>query len=491
MAFNYNSDNYNSETIDRSNPMSIFNYSRHLIGQSLRSLLGDSVIEHKRNGKGGLGQMVEELFFNYDVNSNREADFEDAHVELKCTPLLKSKSDNSYRIKERLVCTMIDYFEIVDTAFEDSHLISKCQLMLLLFYLHVNGNEIYDYEFLFRILWQLPEKDLILIKKDYQTIADKVRRGEAHLLSEGDTLYLGACRKGQKGDSPQAQPNSEIKANKRAFSLKPAYMRYILNHVIESGNNYFTNFTEVDNPKFELVSSEELQKGTFEEVILKRFAPYIGKNYVQICDMLGMEAYQAKNKYADIAALIASNSESKRLSNSDEFIKSGIIVKTIRLKNNGMPKESMSFKNIDYCEIYDNDDWTESETYEIFTNRFMFVVFKPVSGEKITVYNNSTKQNITEQSYILDSVFFWTMPQEDLEIARAYWENIRHAVISNNITSRAFWSIGDHRKFHVRPKAIVKSDQAVNPNGGFCDKYCYWFNAEYVKQIIDNEKTNE
>lgn len=486
MAFNYNND-----TIDSTNPMSIFNYSRHLIGHSLRSLLGDSVIEHKRKGKGGLGQMVEELFFNYDVNSNREADFADAHVELKCTPLLKSKSDDSYRIKERLVCTMIDYFEIVDTAFEDSHLISKCQLMLLLFYLHVNGNAIYDYEFLFRILWHLPEKDLILIKKDYQTIADKVRRGEAHLLSEGDTLYLGACRKGQKGDSPQAQPNSDVKANKRAFSLKPAYMRYILSHVVESGNNYFTNYTEVDKPKFELVSSEELQKDTFEEVILRRFAPYIGKNFVQICDMLGIEAYQAKNKYADIAALIASNSESKRLNNSDEFIKSGIIMKTIRLQNNGMPKESMSFKNIDYCEIYDNDDWAESETYEIFTNRFIFVVFKPVFGRKITVYNNSTKQNVTEQSYILDSVFFWTMPQEDLEIARDYWENIRHAVISNNITPMFFWSISDHRKFHVRPKAKVKSDKAINPNGGFCDKYCYWFNAEYVKQIIDNEKTNE
>jgi len=482
---------YNNDTIDRSNPMSIFNYSRHLIGNSLHSLLGDSVIEHKRKGKGGLGQMVEELFFNYDVNSSREADFTDAHVELKCTPLLKSKSDDSYRIKERLVCTMIDYFEIVNTSFEDSHLISKCQLMLLLFYLHVSENAIYDYEFLFRILWQLPEKDLILIKKDYQTIAEKVRRGEAHLLSEGDTLYLGACRKGQKGDSPQAQPNSEIKANKRAFSLKPAYMRYILNHVIESGNNYFTNYTKVEKPKFELVSSEELQKNSFEDVILKRFAPYMGKNYVQICDMLGIEAYQAKNKYADIGALIASNLESKRLSNSDEFIKSGIIMKTIRLKNNGMPKESMSFKNIDYCEIYDNDEWTESETYEIFTNRFMFVVFKPVSGEEITVYNNSTKRDVTEQSYILDSVFFWTMPQEDLELAKDYWENIRQAVISNNIVPSSFWSIGNHRKFHVRPKARVKSDQAINPNGGFCDKYCYWFNAEYVKQIIDNEKTDE
>ncbi|MCM1028524.1 MAG: hypothetical protein NC484_02800 [Alloprevotella sp.] len=469
--------------------MSIFNYSRHLIGNSLHSLLGDSVIEQKRKGKGGLGQMVEELFFNYDVNSNREADFADAHVELKCTPLLKSKSDNSYRIKERLVCTMIDYFEIIETPFEDSHLILKCQLMLLLFYLHVSGNAIYDYEFLFRILWQLPEKDLILIKKDYQTIADKVRRGEAHLLSEGDTIYLGACRKGQKGDSPQAQPNSNIKANKRAFSLKPAYMRYILSHVVDSGKDYFTNYAEFEKPKFELVSSAELQNDTFEDVILKRFAPYIGKNYIQICEMLGIEACQAKNKYADIAALIASNSESRRLSVAEEFIKSGIIMKTIRLQNNGMPKESMSFKNIDYCEIYDNGDWVGSETYEVFTNRFMFVVFRPATGEQITIYNNRTKQNVTEQSYILDSVFFWTMPQEDLELAKDYWENIRQAVLSNHIAPKSFWSISDHRKFHVRPKARVKSDKAINPNGGYCDKYCYWFNADYVKQIIDNANT--
>lgn len=476
---------YRKDTFDASNPVSIFNYSRHLMGHSLHSLIGESVVEHKRRGKGGLGQMVEELFFNYDVNSNREADFAEAHVELKCTPLLKSKSDDSYRIKERLVCTMIDYFEIVNTSFENSHLISKCQLMLLLFYLHVNGKAIYDYEFLFRILWQLPEKDLILIKNDYQTIVDKVRRGEAHLLSEGDTIYLGACRKGQKGDNPQSQPNSDIKASKRAFSLKPAYMRYILSHVVESGENFFTNYTEAEKPKFELVSAKELQNSSFENVILKRFQPFIGKNYIQICELLDIEAYQSKSKYADSSALIASNKESKRLSTSEEFIKSGIIMKTIRLQKNGMPEESMSFKNIDYCEVYENDDWYESETYELFTNRFMFVVFKPVENEEITIFNNSTKSSVTEQAYVLDSVFFWTMPTNDLDIAKEYWQNIREAVISNDITPQSFWSIGDHKNFHVRPKARVKADKAINPNGGFCDKYCYWFNADYVKQIIE------
>lgn len=476
---------YQDASFDAKSPLSIFEYSRFLIGHSLHSLIGDAVVAHKRNGKGGLGQMVEEFFFKYGINSNREADFKDAKVELKCTPLLKSKTDNTFRIKERLVCTMIDYFELVDTRFEDSHLLAKCQLMLLLFYLHISGTPVYDYEFLFRILWQIPDKDLLLIKNDYETIANRVRRGEAHLLSEGDTMYLGACRKGQKGDSLQSQPFSAVKANKRAFSLKPAYMRYILKHVVDSGNNFFTNYKFSDTLKYELVSTQELEKSSFENIIINRFTQFYGLNYIEICEKLGITPYQAKSKYADVSGLIASNSKSKRISEAEEFVKSGIMMKTIRLRENGMPKEAMSFKNIDYQEVYENDNWLESETYEIFTNRFLFVVFKPKQDEKIVVRNNMSKEKVTEQSYILDRVFFWTMPSDDLDCAQRYWEHIRENVMANRIHLHSFWSISDNKNFHVRPKATKKTQLTPNPNGGDAEKYCYWFNANYVKRIID------
>lgn len=156
---------FQEATYDKRNPLSIYEYSRFLIGQSLHTLLGDIAVDFKRRGKGGLGQMVEELFFKYEINSSPNPDFSEAQVELKCTPLLKSRKSDKYRIKERLVCTMINYFEVADTRFEDSHLVSKCKLMLLLFYLHLKGTEIYDYQFLFRILWKIPDKDLLLIKK--------------------------------------------------------------------------------------------------------------------------------------------------------------------------------------------------------------------------------------------------------------------------------------------------------------------------------------
>lgn len=473
--------------IDRSDPLSIYEYSRYLMGNSIHDVAGDQAVAQARKGKGGLGQMVEELFFGYEINNNPEADFSEAGVELKCTPLLPRKQEDGYRIKERLVCTMIDYFELVRTPFEQSHLLMKCRLMLLLFYLHRYDVPAYDFRFLFRVLWELPEKDLLIIRQDYETIAEKVRRGEAHLLSEGDTNYLGACRKGQKGESLQAQPFSAEMAKRRAFSLKPAYMRYILEHVANSGDGSFTNYARKETPEFELVDTHELAAKSFESIILERFRPFIGLNLIDICGRIGILPYQAKSKYADISALIASNGASKRLSTSEEFEKSGIVMKTVRLDANGMPRESMSFKNIDYQEIAENDEWTDSELYEIFTGRFLFVVFRP-DGKTITLRNNVTGQTVAEPSYVLDDVFFWTMPSSDLETAQEYWEDIRRNVLADNISLQAFWNIGRHSKFHVRPKATNKDQLAANPNGGLCPKYCYWFNADYVKGIIDSHK---
>lgn len=165
-------------------------------------------------------------------------------------------------------------------------------------------------------------------------------------------------------------------------------------------------------------------------------------------------------------------------------------MKTIRLRNNGMPKESMSFKNINFCEVFDNDIWEESEAYEIFTTRFMFVVFVPVQNKSIKFVNAKTNETVLEPEYVLKKVFFWTMPTDDLNIANQYWLNIRQNTIDNNLELSSFWSLSDHNKFHVRPKAAKATQLTVNPHGGECKKYCYWLNAEYVKEIIDNASNN-
>lgn len=457
---------------DKFSATSIYEYSKGLLGKTLREFIYEGYVT--KAGKGGIGQMVENLYFFLDTNNNPEADFSSAGMELKCTPLKLGKS-NEYLIKERLVCGMINYCDVIKEDFEHSHFYLKCQLMLLMFYLYRQGHDNLDLEFIFSVLWKLPEKDLLIIRQDYEIIIDKIRRGEAHLLSEGDTMYLGACRKGQKGDSLMTQPYSNEGAPRRAFSLKMAYMRTVLQYVVTSKEKAVTNFTP---HKEQLVSAKDLATETFDDILLRRFKPYISKEYHIIANELGVDiSNNPKNKYAMIANSIASNGKYSNINRSEEFLKAGLTMKTIRIEYNGAIKEAMSFENIDYIEIAECDNWLESRLYELFSSRFMFVVYR--------------EQQEGSEDYALDDVFFWTMPQADLSLAENYWEHIRTNVINEQISQEYWWKAKDKKKFHVRPKAQKATDMAPTHTGGQAKKFCYWFNNDYVREIINHRNTKK
>ena len=453
---------------DKTNASSIFKYSKGLLEKTLREFVWEGY-EHKK-GKGSLGQMVENIYFFLETNSNPSSDFSEAGMELKCTPLKKSKQDE-YLIKERLVCNMINYCEAVKEDFEHSHFYLKCQLMLLLFYLHQSGCNNLDLKFIFSVLWKLPEKDLLIIRHDYDVIIEKIKQGKAHELSEGDTMYLGACRKGQKGESLMRQPyNSEVDAPRRAFSLKMAYMRTILNFVVNSGKNAVSN---IAGTKSELVSTEALRKHSFDDILLSRFKPYLHLNYTKIAKKKNVDiSNNPKNKFAMIANAIAASVKCANVNRSEEFLKAGLTMKTIRVQANGNIKEAMSFENIDYIEVAECEDWFDSRLYELYSSRFMFVIFK--------------EQNTGKEDYVLDDVFFWTMPQADLKLAEDYWNHIKANILADHISEEYWWKGTDKKKFHVRPKAQRATDLAPTPNGKGAKKFCYWFNNDYVREIVDN-----
>lgn len=454
---------------DKSDAISIFEYSKKMLHKALRDFLTEDY--KPRKGKGGLGQMVENIFFQLETNNNPEADFSAAGMELKCTPL-KSGKNQEYLIKERLVCNMINYTEVVNESFETSHFYLKCQLMLLLFYLYKKDQNNLDLEFIFSVLWKLPEKDLLIIRHDYEVIIDKIKHGEAHLLSEGDTMYLGACRKGQKGDSLMQQPFSPIGAPRRAFSLKMAYMRTILKYVLNSGRDAVANFKLSQQ---QLVSANSLYENNFDEIIINRFAKYMGVDYEEIAKETCVDiSRNPKNKFALIASAVAAAGKCGNVNKTEEFLKAGLTMKTIRVQADGTIKESMSFENIDYMEIAECNDWYESRLYEIFSSRFLFVIFR--------------EQHKGCGDYRLDDAFFWTMPQEDLTFAEEYWHHIRNNVLANHISEEYWWKAGDRKKFHVRPKAQKSKDMAPNPNGGRAKKFCYWFNNDYITEIINSKK---
>lgn len=459
--------NHSKLPYDITSAKSIFEYSKGLLGKTLRDFAWDSY--EPKTGKGSLGQMVENIYFLLETNCYPGADFTEAGLELKCTPLKKSKQEELL-IKERLVCNMINYFEVVEQDFEHSHFYLKCQLMLLLFYIHQANCDNLDLEFLFSVLWKLPEKDLLIIRHDYDVIIDKIKQGKAHELSEGDTMYLGACRKGQKGESLMKQPNNDIEAPRRAFSLKMAYMRTVLEYVLNSGKNAVSNVAGVQS---ELVSTKALQKHSFDDILLSRFKQYLKMPYKRIAKRKKIDiSNNPKNKFAMIANAIAASTKCSNVNRSEEFLKAGLTMKTIRVQANGNIKESMSFENIDYIEVAECVEWIDSRLYELYSSRFMFVVFR--------------EQNQGKEDYVLDDVFFWTMPQKDLDLAEEYWNHIKTNILEDHISEEYWWKGADRRKFHVRPKAQKALDIAPTPNGKGAKKFCYWFNNDYVREIVDN-----
>lgn len=239
---------------DKENAFSIYQHAMKLTGQSLSEV---SEITHETTNsrnRGDLGTLVEKYYFKHQPIDNHGPDFAEAGLELKTTGVLK-KHGGRFQAKERLVLTMINYEAIVNETWETSSFLKKCKLILVLFYLYNKEVPVEERKFVlepyvFALPTELrfsdenewlekvtiPDEDARAIKNDWEFIRNKVMQGKAHELSEGDTFFLGACRKGSGGESEtlRSQPFSSEKAKARAFSFKQSYVNRLIDGHIQS-----------------------------------------------------------------------------------------------------------------------------------------------------------------------------------------------------------------------------------------------------------------
>jgi len=452
---------------------SVIEYAKKLKGKSLRQVCDPTILEHSYSGKGNFGQVLEKFYFGYEPNSTAEADFAQIGMELKSSPL-KQLKNNEYRSKERLVLNIINYFNVVNQNFENSDFIKKNASILLIFYLHQAGYDILDLIIKLVDEWSFPSTDLEIIKKDWETITKKIADGKAHELSEGDTFYLGACTKGANASSVRKQPFSEIPAKQRAYSFKQGYV----NHIIASIAN---EPTEIYG---KLISSVAVAKKlTIEEIVISKFKPYYGKTQEEIVKSLKIEINtKAKSFYANLTKAILGISLDKEI---EEFEKAEIIVKTVRLKENNLPKEDISFPTFKYEEIV-NEDWENSDFKDILEHKFLFVFFQ-FENDKL----------------VLRKVKFWNMPYSDLLEVEKVWTKTQQVVAKGeivkgfktdkngkvsretNFPNKEFSKIS-----HVRPHATNALDTYPLPKKDKLTKqmeytkHCFWLNNSYVRDEI-------
>ena len=469
---------------DKYSPYSIENYGKKMVGLTFRQIYemcingretdNDYISRHAdKKYKGGLGNLIEECYFGYKANSSTSADFEEAGVELKVTPY--KKTIKGYKAKERLVITMINYMEdFKEHELESSHLWKKIKLMLLVWYLHTHGKNDIDSTIDFVSLFSVPYEDLEIIREDYRKIINKIKCGKAHELSEGDTLYLGACTKGASSKQRRVQPFSDIMAKPRAFSLKNSYMTYVLNHYIIPNKN-----------TYEPIVKQGTESTDFEKYVTEKINRFAGTEFNKLCQI-----FSVSNKSKNIASTIAFRILGVKSNNAAEFEKAGIALKTIHIGKNGKIREHMSFPAFKYRELAE-ETW-ENSTFGNYLRetRFFFVIYK-------TDTNNVMK---------LAGSQFWNMPLQDIDgDVHDVWQEMHDIVKNGQIrltiddrghTENNFPKIKHHKISHVRPHAKDKNDCYPLPAGTKLNitspanislenttsyiKHCFWLNNSYI-----------
>ena len=423
------------------------------------------------NNKGQLGHIVEEGILGYPINSDPTADLAEIGVEVKTTGVIAT-SKKEVRAKERLTIDSLNYVNIVDYDFENSPMWQKADDMLFVFYKYLEGEPYGDMPIIKAAINTFDEADIEIIKRDYDYIISMINQGRAEEISEGDTMYLGACTAGHGELVPQ--PFSQTKAKKRKFCLKQSYFTQLVRKY-------------VSDDEFEhALSVEELRSNTFEMAVEAKLSKYYGLSESQIRERLSISGSpDAKNRYERyIAAMLGIKG---RISKTDEFLKANIQLKTIRENEDGSITESMSFPAFKFVDII-QEDWDESETKELFLNtKFMFVIFKEKNGE-----------------LYFDRIKFWNMPERLIEqYVQPVFEETKRLLFKGLIVlSTTKDKKGNEKRktffpgtsyngvCHIRPHGKDANDTYPLP---FRDKLtglseytkqCFWLNNSFVAKII-------
>ena len=417
----------------------LMDYTSKIKGKTFKEIDSENLLENSnlKKQKGLLGHIVETGFYKYNLNNTSVADFEELGIELKVTGYIKNKKGN-LRAKERLVLSKIDYNKIINETFETSHVLGKCEKMLIIWYEYDSNKDPEDFIITDFQLYDMG-KDKTIFENDFEIIKTKVLEGKAHELSEGDTSYLGACTKARTSKDRTSQPFSEILSKPRAYSLKNAYMTGILREIVKSTPSTYNKKSKYDEFK------------TVVEFVKNKLKPYFGKTQLEILEEITNRKYNEKIP-KNISKMISDEligKDSELPQKNELFTKTSFIIKNLPIQENGKPRERMSFKTIRLSDFKEN--WNDSYWKNYFEETtFIIICYKEVNGSK-----NGYR--------ILDDVKQITFNDNDLDEFEKTYNQIKNEIYNKDIDLLPISTNGfKNQCLEIAPKGVKGDDAYVN-----------------------------
>jgi len=433
---------------DPADTVSILRYARQLVGSTLRRELNEEQVRSwsGTGNKGRVGHAVEH-YFGIPPNSDAGPDFADAGIELKVVPLKRGRS--GLVAKERLYLSMIGYASVDPDAFVGSSTDLKSRRLLLVFYEWEKDQDVLEAPILDVVLWDRDEIVAELLPEAYRYVADRVARGQAHLISAGDTPVVGASTKGAARTWWQP-PDGGEPARPRAFAIKEDYVQRLVRTLTSLG-------AEADTDR------------RFREALSRQLAPFIGLTAAELNSQLHLGvSMRSKQQVRQVAqGMMTWLRDGNHLERGfEELAEQGVTARAIRVDPIRLkPAEDVQLGIVPFDELVSMP--FEGSRVAERTEELLFLLFEK-------------RADLPSSRFL--SATFWRPDDDERRMIREDYEAARAAIAASALDRIP----AGHQVRVVRygTKGEKGADSLPLPDGTRTTKRAFYITKRYLQSVL-------
>ncbi len=350
--------------------------------------------EHMDKVTGLAGNIVEQSILGCKPDNRQDVDIfiDDEGYEIKTTGMVVPKDKNSayfYECKEPVSVTAVSIPKIVNEEFESSNFWHKLEHLLWVYYWYkaetiVKPAEYKPFPLLEFQLFEFDETDRLRLKHDWLLVRD-------FLISIHRDYITDEERKSQ-----YPRLSSELRGVLLVIDTAPKYpnpprFRLKRDFATEIAGVLFSK--EKKEPLVKL-AKPIMDYSDIDRKCKELNRLYSGKTFDEIAEKLGVSICKTQSKakskdgeshdnavpiknFAGLVVLRMFESSAKRLNDIEDFVKIGLIAKSLPLDHNGKPKESMKLFTPNFKEWMEESAFEDSFLHDYFMeHQFLFIVYQ-------------------------------------------------------------------------------------------------------------------